>query len=247
MEQVLYTVADQVATICMNRPEKKNALTQAMYGEMANALVRADEDAAVRAILITGTDTVFTAGNDMQDFLTDFSLDDSSPVVRFLRTLAAARKPVVAAVAGPAIGIGTTMLLHCDLVWCGRSARFQLPFVNLGLVPEAASTLILPLLAGHRNAAALLLLGEPFDGETARAFGIVNGVVDDDKVRATAEDAARRLAARPPTAVQLTKSLLKRWTGTQVREVMDAEALIFAEQLAGAEATEAIQAFLHRR
>lgn len=246
-DQIVATTSDRIGSIRINRPEKKNALTQEMYAALADALVAAEADAEVRVILISGTDTVFSAGNDIADFISNFTMEEQSPVVRFLRTLAGASKPVVAAVNGPAIGIGTTMLLHCDLVWCGRTARFQLPFVNLGLVPEAASSLILPQMLGHRRAAALLLLGEAFDAETALQSGIVNGVVDDDRVMESALASARMLAAKPPAALRLSKQLLKRWTRDQVREVMDAEARIFAEQLRSPEASEAVQAFLERR
>jgi enoyl-CoA hydratase/carnithine racemase len=167
--------------------------------------------------------------------------------VRFLTLLAHFPKPVVAAVNGPAIGIGTTMLLHCDLVYSGRGARFQLPFVNLGLVPEAASSLILPATLGHRRAAALLMLGEPFDAETALALGIVNGVVEDEAVLASALRAATALAEKPPAALRLTKSLMRQWQLEGIERALAVESGLFAQQLKGPEAQEALKAFMERR
>jgi enoyl-CoA hydratase/carnithine racemase len=237
----------QILHLQINRPEKKNALTQAMYAEMADGLARAQDDRAVRVVLLSGTESVFSAGNDISDFLTAFSMDAQSPVVRFLTLLAHFPKPVVAAVNGPAIGIGTTMLLHCDLVYSGRGARFQLPFVNLGLVPEAASSLILPATLGHRRAAALLMLGEPFDAETALALGIVNGVVEDEAVLASALRAATALAEKPPAALRLTKSLMRQWQLEGIEHALAVESGLFAQQLKGPEAQEALKAFMERR
>src|SRR5262249_22274086 len=157
------------------RPEKKNALTGEMYLAMNEGLRQADTDADVRVVLITGTEDCFTAGNDLVDFA-NAKPGETSPAILYLRTLAATKKPVVAAVSGIAVGIGTTMLLHCDLVYADSRARFQLPFVNLGLCPEAGSSVMLPGLVGHRKAAALLFFGEPFNAETARELGLVNEV-----------------------------------------------------------------------
>jgi enoyl-CoA hydratase/carnithine racemase len=233
--------------IQINRPEKKNALTQAMYAEMADGLARAETEPGVRVVVLSGTESVFSAGNDISDFLTAFSMDAQSPVVRFLTTLAHFPKAVVAAVNGPAMGIGTTMLLHCDLVYSGRGARYQLPFVNLGLVPEAASSLILPATLGHRRAAALLMLGDPFDAETALGLGIVNGVVEDEAVMETALRAATALAEKPPAALRLTKSLMRQWQMEGVERALAVESGLFAQQLRGPEAQEALSAFMERR
>lgn len=246
-ETVIVTDEGRVRIIRMNRPEKKNALTQAMYAAMADAIARAEADDHVRVLLLTGAESVFSAGNDIGDFASNFSLDESSPVSRFLHGLAAAEKPIVAAVNGPAIGIGTTMLLHCDLVYCGRGARFQLPFVNLGLVPEAGSSLILTAMLGHQRAAALLLLGDPFDAETARESGIVNAIVADGEVLAHALAVAHTLAAKPPAALRLSKQLMKRWGGEALQAAMREEAAVFAQQLHAPEAAEAMQAFMERR
>jgi len=234
---------DGVARIGIVRPQKKNALTQAMYAALADALDAAESDVSINAILLHGTDEVFSAGNDMQDFLTHFALDESAPVVRFLHTLADAAKPVVAAVNGAAIGIGTTMLLHCDLVYCGENARFQLPFVNLGVVPEAGSSYLLTAMLGQRHAAELLLLGDRFDAATALHFGIVNGVLPIGETFAHALRAAVALAAKPAQAVRTTKMLMKSHSREAVRQAMQMEAAHFVERLHSPEAQAIIAAF----
>ena len=161
-EQIAYQSADGVAQIRIDRPDKKNALTAAMYTGLVEAFLRAEADPAVRVLLLCGSETCFTAGNDLQDFMNKPPRDDSSPTIRFLKQLPATHKPLIAAVAGPAVGIGTTMLLHCDLVYADPNTRFQLPFVTLGLCPEAASSFLLPQIVGYPRAAELLLLGDPF-------------------------------------------------------------------------------------
>lgn len=245
-ENILVSSAAGVMRIAMLRAEKKNALTQAMYGAMADALESAAQDDDVRAVLIQGSESVFTAGNDIGDFLGEFALSEGAQVLRFLHALAGCSKPVVAAVNGPAVGIGTTMLLHCDLVYCGSGARFHLPFVNLGLVPEAASSLLLPMRAGYHRAAELILLGQPFDAETALRLGIVNTVTPDEETTAAAERVAAQLAALPPGAVQTSKALLKRSLRQPVAETMEIESRLFLEHLASPEAKTAFQAFLQR-
>jgi enoyl-CoA hydratase/carnithine racemase len=246
-QHILTTTHDAVLRIQINRPDKKNALTLAMYDAMTTALLAAEADPAVRVILFAGADTCFTAGNDLGDFLNSPPSGEDSPVFRFLKTLIAAQKPLLAAVHGVAVGIGTTMLLHCDLVWAGPSARFQVPFVNLGLTPEAASSLILPQLMGHRRAAELLLLGETFDAETAEAVGLVNGLRADSDLDAYVLHKAQVLAAKPPTAVRLSKQLMKRWPAEAVRQAMSAEGEIFIARLHSPEAREAMTAFFERR
>lgn len=243
-ELILVSSAEGVTRIAMNRAEKKNALTQAMYATMANALERASADESVRVVLIHGSETVFTAGNDIGDFLGEFSLSEGAEVLRFLHALAHCPKPVVAAVNGPAVGIGTTMLLHCDLVHAGEGARFHLPFVNLGLVPEAASSLLLPLQAGYHRAAELILLGQPFGADVALQAGIVNSVVANEQTLFVAERTAAQLAALPPSAVQTSKSLLKRALLQPILETMAQENRLFLQHLASAEAAAAFQAFL---
>lgn len=238
---------DGILTLQFNRPEKKNALTPAMYSALVDGLRRADDDNAVRVILLAGTEGCFTSGNDIANFLNDPPVGESSPVIQFLMAMLLARKPIVAAVSGIAVGIGTTMLLHCDLVYAGASAVFQMPFVNLGLCPEAGSSLLLPRMMGHQRAAELLLLGEQFNAEAACKAGIVNIVCPDDELLETARTKAGQLAAQPSAAVCLAKSLLKRRVMADLRETMVEEARCFGARLRSPEATEAMTAFLERR
>lgn len=246
-QQILTSSASGVFRIQINRPEKKNALTIAMYQAMTEALVAAATDLDTRVIMIAGTESCFTAGNDLADFLNNPPTGEDSPVFVFLKTLMAAEKPVIAVVHGVAVGIGTTMLLHSDLVYAAPSARFQVPFVNLGLTPEAGSSLVLPQLMGHRRAAELLLLGETIDGETALALGLINAVRADSELDEFAMHKAAQLAAKPPTAVRLSKQLMKRVPAPAVRETMSEEGKIFIARLRSPEAREAMQAFFERR
>ena len=246
-ELIVRQIEDGVMTIRINRPQKKNALTVAMYEGLADAIQAADEEDDVRVMFLRGTDGIFCAGNDIQDFLQWPPFDESSPVVRFLMTLIHARKPIVAAVQGPAVGVGTTLLFHCDLVYAGEGTRFSLPFVNLALVPEAGSSYLLPQMFGHQRAAELLMLGEPFDAQTGREAGFVNAICGDDEVIGVAEEMARQLAAKPPAALRLTKALLKRGSQPQIAETVRVEAGHFAELLQSPEAMEAFTAFMERR
>ena len=246
MTEILTAQADGILTITFNRPEKKNALTSAMYATLADALEAAESDAAVRVILFAGNGGAFTAGNDLQDFLNNPPQGDNTPVFRFLRAISTASKPLVAAVTGAAVGVGTTMLLHCDLVYVGAGAKLSLPFVNLALVPEAASSLLLPAMIGHHRAAELLLLGEPFDADTAKAYGIANAIFPDARVVPEAMLIAQKLAAKPPTAMKLTKQLLKHTKG-DVAGQMALEGEHFRSQLKSAEAREAMTAFFEKR
>jgi enoyl-CoA hydratase/carnithine racemase len=238
--------SDRVRIIRMDRPEKKNALTGAMYSAMTEALRQADSDSSVRVVLITGTETCFTAGNDLADFAAA-TPGQPAPAIRYLETLAAVTKPVVAAVNGVAIGIGTTMLLHCDLVYAAADARFQLPFVNLGLCPEAASSLILPARLGHARAAELLFFGEPFGVEKAYDSGLVNEVFADVDVLPGALGKAHQLAEKPPEALRTTKRLLKIASADTIKQAMARETEQFARLLQAGEAREAMAAFLERR
>jgi enoyl-CoA hydratase/carnithine racemase len=247
MSPVLTAHAEGVLRVQMNRPEKKNAITRAMYAALADALAEAQGNTAVRVALIVGTPGVFTAGNDLGDFLDDPPRDESAPVFRFLRGISSFEKPLVAAVAGPAVGIGTTMLLHCDFVYAAEDARFSLPFVNLGLCPEAASSLLLPLVAGYHRAAELLLLGEPFDARRAEACDIVTQVVPSARLEETALATARKLAALPPAALRVSKALMKRTLAPRIEEAMAAERDAFGARLRSPEAKEAFNAFFERR
>lgn len=244
---ILLTDQAGVRHIQINRPQKKNALLGEMYAALSAALEEASTDDAIRAVVISGSGGNFTAGNDIGDFLQNPPRDPSSPVLAFLGSLPAFPKPLVAGVQGVAVGIGTTLLLHCDLVYAGESARFMLPFVNLGLVPEAGSSLLLPQMAGHQRAAELLLLGEMFGPHKAVEVGIVNQVMPDDKVIEHSLKMAATLAAKPPSAVRLTKALLKRANGVALTETMAVEMDSFRKCLTSPEAQEAFQAFLERR
>lgn len=239
-------LSEHILTLKINRPEKKNALTVAMYAALADAINSTNNDQNVRVIIVTGSEDSFTAGNDLKDFLENPPTDPSSPVFRFMHAIAGARKPVVAAINGLAIGIGTTMLLHCDLVYAVDSARFQMPFVNLGLVPELGSSLVLPALAGHARAAELLMLGDIFDAETARSIGLTNAICSKEELLPTAQKAAAKLSAKPPSALRQTKALMRADLDT-VRARIDAEAKVFGEHLGGNEVKEAIAAFFEKR
>jgi enoyl-CoA hydratase/carnithine racemase len=235
-----------VARIELARPEKKNAITTEMYVQMAEALAAADADREVRAVLIRGSKDCFTAGNDLSDFL-QRPPGAKSPSWKFFETLPALQKPIVAAVAGPAVGIGTTLLLHCDFVYATPGARFQLPFVPLGIVPEFGSTYLLPLVAGYQRAAELLLLGQPFTAEKARDIGIVTDLVADNELFERAEKTAMALAALPPESMRLTKQLMKSAHAEAVRRQVAEEGRIFIERLASPEAKEAMRAILEKR
>jgi enoyl-CoA hydratase/carnithine racemase len=236
-----------VAVIEIARPEKKNALTQAMYTAMAEAIVAADADSTIRALLITGQPGIFTSGNDLEDFMQRPPSGEESPVFVFMKALADCGKPVVAAVTGGAIGIGTTMLLHCDLVYVSDEARLAMPFVSLGLVPEYASSLLIPQRVGHAKATELLLLGEPFNGERAVEMGIANAVLPAAEVVNHARRMAERFNALPPGAVRETKALMRRGQAALVKETIAVEAGIFSKRLRSPEAMEAFQAFFQKR
>ena len=238
---------DRVLRIEIARPDKKNALTQEMYRAMSQALAAADADAQVRAILIHGARDCFTAGNDLKDFLERPPHAGPADSFQFISTLPKVGKPLIAAVGGVAVGVGTTMLLHCDLVYATPSARFQMPFVPLGLVPEAASSLLLPMIAGYQRAAELLLLGQPFGAEKALAAGFVTEIVPEERLLEHAAAAAAAVAALPPASVRLTKQLMKRQLATAIGAQMAEEGRIFAERLQSSEAKEAMTAFFEKR
>lgn len=245
-EHVSVTRQGAVLVLQLARPEKKNALTVAMYAALADALASAASEYGVRAVLVTGSGDAFTSGNDLHDFVAQPPTGPDSPVFRFLTALAGFPKPIVAAVNGLAIGIGTTMLLHCDLVVADDSARFQLPFINLGLVPEAASSLLLPKLVGHRVAAELLLLGTPFDARRAAELGIVNKVAEQGGALREATAWAVQLTEKAPTALAKAKRLLLA-PDRGVAARMQDEAGDFIAQLSGPEFAEAVAAFREKR
>ena len=247
MPHILTSTRDRITRIELDRADKKNAITSDMYQAMADALRAAEADPQVRVVVIHGKPDCFTAGNDLKDFLERPPSGDGSPVFQFLQAISTAAKPLVAAVGGPAVGIGTTMLLHCDFVYASPNARFQMPFVGLGLVPEAASSLLLPMLSGYHQAAELLLLGKPFTAEKALAAGIVTEIVPDGDLFDHALEVAASIAALPPSSVRMTKALMKTRYATAVREAMGAEGDKFRAQLGSAEAKEAMQAFFEKR
>jgi enoyl-CoA hydratase/carnithine racemase len=238
---------NQVARIGIDRPEKKNAITTGMYQAMADAIAAAHADRGVRSILIHGTSDIFTAGNDLEDFMGKPPSGMDSPVFRFMHALKNAEKPVVAAVQGAAVGIGTTLLMHCDLVYAADNAKFSMPFVSLGLCPEFASSLLLPQLAGHARATEKLMLGEPFTAEEAVEMGIVNRVLPPTELMAYAQGRAERFNLLPPTSVRTTKRLMRAAQNKLIDEVMMAEGAEFGKMLRSEEAKEAFTAFFERR
>ena len=237
-----------VLAITLNRPERRNAITVAMYAALADAIEAASDDNALRLITLSGEGQDFTAGNDLGDFLAEIPRDGSDiPVWRLLRALARNQVPIVAAVHGNAVGIGTTMLLHCDLVIAERGTRFLMPFVDLGLVPEAASSLLLPRLAGRRRAARYLLLGEAFGPAEAAEFGLVSHIAEQGRVRETLETIVTALKGKPTEALRLTQRLIRREDNGEVLERMAVENGHFSERLTSSEVRDAITAFFERR
>lgn len=235
-----------VLTLRLNRPDKKNAITVAMYAALADALEQAAGDDAVRVVTLLGEGDMFTAGNDLMDFMAARPEGDDQPVFRFLRALAAFPKVIVAGVHGRAVGIGTTMLLHCDLVVAAEGTLFSMPFIDLGLVPEAGSSLLFPRLVGPQRAARHLILGDAFDADTALAYGVVTEVVSPEKVAHRVAEMAAAVAAKPAEAVRIAKAFIRDSDGT-VAERIAAEGKAFGERLQSAEAMQAFQAFFARK
>lgn len=246
-EHISTSVENGILTLRMERPDKKNALTAAMYTGMTQALATAGADPKIRVLFLTGTEDCFTSGNDVTDFMQHPPGDENSPVALFLRSISSFTKPIVAAVNGPAVGVGTTLLLHCDLIYAAESAVFQLPFVSLGLCPEAASSLLLPALTGLPKAAELLMLGEPFDAQSALGYGLINAVFPDQDYRRIAYEKAQQLAAQPAAGIRLTKQLLRKACAANVQAIMDDEGRHFIAMLRSPEAIEAMTAFLQKR
>jgi len=237
-----------VLAITLARPDRRNAITVAMYADLADAIEAASADKTVRVITIRGEGQDFAAGNDLADFLAAAPrLDEEIPVWRLLRALATSEVPLIAAVHGNCVGIGTTMLLHCDLVIADDSARFSMPFVNLGLVPEAASSLLLPRIAGRRRAARYLLLGEPFGPDEAEAIGLVSHRAGPGELDERLAQMVSALLAKPPEALRKTQGLLRHGSRDEILERMKLESSLFAERLASDEVKEAISAFFEKR
>ena len=248
MNKILTELEGGVLRVQFNRAEKKNAITAAMYQALAHALRHAERDNAVREALIHGAPDVFTAGNDLHDFLASPPRSDDAPGFQFLRAIHEFPKPLISAVSGLAVGIGTTMLLHCDLVYVSRDATLKMPFVNLGLCPEYGSSLILPRLLGHARAAELLLLGQSFTGEQAATWGIANQALDSGAATlAKAREMALRFQQLAPAAVADSKRLMRAPDREQLRRVIEEEGALFGQRLRSPEAIEALTAFMQRR
>ena len=245
MDLILRQTDGPILTLTFNRPEKQNALTREMYQALADAINEANGDFGIRAIILSTSSAHFTAGNDLFDFLNEPPLEPGSPVMNFLEAIHSFAKPVLAAVSGNAIGIGTTMLLHCDIVVADSSAKFVMPFVNLGLVPEAGASLLFPRLVGHQAASKVFLTGEGFDAKTAKEFGLIAEISETplERVREYAE----KIAAQPPNAIIQTKALLKSELHEKVAAVMRAEGELFQMALQSDEAREAFMNFLAKR
>ncbi|NWK43234.1 enoyl-CoA hydratase [Ralstonia pickettii] len=239
--------AEGVLTLTFDRLDRKNAITAAMYQTLADALVAAETDPAIRVIVLAGHESVFTAGNDLEDFMKNPPKDESAPVHQFLRAISTASKPLIASVSGAAVGVGTTMLLHCDLVYASETAKLSMPFAQLGLCPEAASSLLLPQLAGYHRAADKLLFGEPFDANEARELGLVNRVLPAGELDAFVRTQARKLTLLPPASLRATKRLMKEGATPQIAERMSVEGKQFGEMLRAPEAREAFTAFFEKR
>jgi enoyl-CoA hydratase/carnithine racemase len=247
MSDILQHAEAGVMTLTLNRVERKNSITADMYGALAEGLARAEQDSTVRVVLIQGHETVFSAGNDIGDFLNKPPAGEDSPVFRFLHGIARFPKPLLAAVCGPAVGVGTTMLFHCDLVYAGDNAAFSMPFVNLGLCPEAASSLLVPQMLGYHRAAEALMLGEPFFAEAAMEVGLVNRVLPPTEVNGYANAQARKLAAKPITSLVETKRLMKKGQQAAVVQQMADEGASFRQLLTAPAAKEAFTAFMEKR
>jgi enoyl-CoA hydratase/carnithine racemase len=235
-----------ILTITFNRLQRKNSITGAMYTALADALAGGGSDPSVRVAVIRGHESVFTAGNDLGDFVSGSPTEDS-PVARFLQTIATFPKPLLAAVCGPAVGVGTTLLLHCDMVYAGDNAAFSMPFVNLGLCPEAASSLLLPQMLGYHRAAEALLLGEPMGAPAALAIGLVNKVLAPGEANAYAQEQARKLAAKPLSSLLEIKRLMKKGNEAAILQRIADEGDSFRRMLVEPAAREAFAAFMEKR
>lgn len=248
---ILTNKTNNILTITFNRPEKKNAITTEMYQSMAYALRAADTDPDVRVILFTGSDNIFTAGNDLEDFMKNAarlgSDGEKNPVVQFMLALSSAQKPVIAAVAGLAVGIGATMLMHCDLVYLADNAKLSMPFSQLGLCPEFASSILLQNIAGYHRAAETLLLGEPFSAQQAIEMGMANKVIPAAELLDFANQQANKLVALPAASLRTTKRLMKADQTSLINDVMHKEMQQFSMMLNAPEAKEAFMAFFQKR
>lgn len=247
MSDIITERSGSILRIQFNRPEKKNAMTGSMYIALADFLNDAAKDNSIRVVVLHGAGDSFSAGNDLADFLKNPPGPGESPQAKLMNALVNFDKPIVAAVQGAAIGGGTTMLTHCDFVYAGESTKFQMPFINLGLVPEYGSSCSIPARIGHLRAAELILLGTPFDAHRAAELGLVTRVVPDEKLLATATETAQKLAAKSATALQASKRLMRQATREQIQQAIKIETEQFSSLLQSADAKEAFTAFLEKR
>jgi len=246
MDEIITKRSESVLRVQLNRPTKRNAMTSRMYATLADVFNNAAKDEHTRVVLWHGAGDSFSAGNDIEDFLANPPGPGDSPQARLMNALVDFDKPLIAAVHGAAIGGGTTMLTHCDLVYAGDSAKFQMPFINLAVVPEFGSSWCIPARIGHIRAAELILLGLPFDAKRAAELGFVTNVVSDQNLMTAATEAARKLAAKPPRALQASKRLMKRPFRVQIKAAMEAENQEFSALVRSEEAREALGAFLEK-
>ena len=248
MDHIQVEVQNGILQLVINRPDKKNALTSAMYDALVDAIQRAESDDSIRVLILRGNGDSFTAGNDIEDFIAKpWKGQAVPPAEQFIRAVAFARKPVIAAVHGLTVGVGTTILLHCDLVYAAEDTRFMMPFVNLGIIPEAGSTLLLPRLIGHQRAAELMLLATPFSAQRAYELGIVNRVLPIDELGNAALTAAQTLADKPAGAIRLAKQMMKQHLASDLDRVIREEVLAIAGRLESPETGEALTAFTQKR
>ena len=247
MSDILSHTEAGVLTLTLHRPDRKNSITSAMYTTLADALDGAAGYPLVRVVVVQGSETVFSAGNDIAEFIAAPPVTEDAPAFRFMRSLAAFPKPLLAAVCGPAVGIGTTMLFHCDLVYAGDNAAFSMPFVNLGLCPEAGSSLLAPRMFGYHRAAEALLLGEPFMAEAAMEVGLVNRVVPPSEASSVAAAQARKLASKPLVALVETKRLLKAGVARSLPQALVEEGATLSRLVQAPAAQEAVLAFMEKR
>lgn len=246
-DQITQHIEDGILHLVINRPDKRNALTHAMYSTLSNALNDANEERDIRVIYLTGSSTQFTSGNDIGDFASNPPSGPDSPVLQFLRSLAKLEKPLVVAANGPAVGIGTTLMLHSDFVILGENTKLQMPFVSLGLCPEAASSYLLPKRVGYAKTSEWLLLGKRFDAKEALESGLANEVLPEDKFQARALEIANELTALPAASVAATRRLIKQHEEDKILDVIETECKLFLERIHSPEAKEAFMAFFQKR
>mgnify|MGYP000969240424 CR=1 FL=1 len=247
MSEILQHLEQGVLTLTFNREARKNSLNRSMYSALAEAFAQAAQNPQVRVAVLQGAENIFTAGNDIADFLEHPPTQPDAPVFQFMYAMAAFPKPIIAAVCGPAVGIGTTLLMHCEMVLAGDNAAFAMPFINLGVCPENASSLLAPQIFGYQRAAELLLLGEPFNADTALEIGLVNKVLPPQEVNASAQAVAKKLAAKPLASLLATKALMKKTQLAAINAVIADEAQTFSQMLGGPAAKEAMSAFMEKR